>query len=538
MQLDKKTFKHLITWMAAIIIILGILILVIKFVPGIPFISGGEPVIIPEEIEDNGPWGTKMFTWTYLEASNTITVTITNETYNQFNTAFGGTNIPDDLLNYVIISGDNNTISTITSQLSGIAANNGYDSKETMGLVLSFVESINYETDSETGHAEAYPRTPVVTLAEQTGDSGDHTILAAALLKKMGYGYALAYYPATYDRLTIIPDALALGVIGGDKEEGPVYLVETTVPKTNITFQPDKSSIYPITGTTYTDTPMDSGNAKGYYTGTGYWTEGNLSGSLGTAVYTPSTGMFTAEFIPTIPAEYGTPAIYTIENASWVLPISIIWTVDTETKGTPVAAYNGLTPIILNDDALWKGNEAVDESSETLHLESVLNIPTSGGDIDNNYEVWRDATKTYYESTWYPSGVTWTENDKWRLYEHFLTINEIPGTLYTPWGTAEQIVQVPWRIAYVVSNIDKDNLKGMTPYSDVRIAVYKINDDGTLTLTDITGWQGTSDADATDHTGIYSPGKYAIGVFVRNADISIDIEYSGKNSDIIYEGGI
>ncbi len=81
-------------------------------------------------------------------------------------------------------------------------------------------------------------------------------------------------------------------------------------------------------------------------------------------------------------------------------------------------------------------------------------------------------------------------------------------------------------------------MDGMTPYADLNIAVYKIGDDGSITLVEITGLQDHANADTYDTSSFYSPGHYAIGIFSRNVLASVEIEYWGKNENTIYAGGI
>lgn len=575
-QLSKKTFRNLLIGMGVVILLtLGAIFF---------FGNGGFSLFTPGQSPDDpgntteqtGPWGHKTFTWEYDGSTNTVDVSVTQNAYLQYNTAFGGTEMPNDLSNYILISGDDGCIADTARQLSSTAKKHEYDSEKTIDLVLSFVKSIPYQTDVETGHSSKYPRAPIVTLADTAGDSEDLSILASALLEEMGYASALMYYPLKYDRLTIIPEATALGLIGTNTENGPTYGVNTTYPGQTVTVSAEKTAAYPIHGTTNAENPSGSTTAEGWYAGIGTWQIGNLSGSLGTACYVPSSNSFSAELTPNLPKSIDSSEkiTYMIENASWTVPVNVVWLADTKQKGTPVSAYTSQTPVVIQTDILWSQKSGESSHKDSLDLSLLLDLdlstemPTTNANLTGGkfwtaghpvhapiyvsemnadyylgIEQQKNARK-YLESSWYPSGISWNlEYDKWKLYEHFLTVKGTPGTLYTPAGTAEQVIDMPWRITYTVNGIyDQTNLDldmdFMTPYADLNIAVYKISDDGSIDLVEITGWQGHANADIYDTSRIYPLGHYAIGIFSRNVLATVDIEYSGKNDETVYTGGI
>lgn len=575
-QLSKKTFRNLIIGMGIAIIIMAAAIIFISN-GGFSLFTPGKTVENPEDIiEITGPWGTKTLVWEYNGVENIATVQVTRNAYMQYNTGFGGTDIPRDLRNYIIISGDDGCIADLARQLSDIANANMYSSEETINLVLSCVKSISYQTDRETGHSSKYPRAPVVTLADETGDSEDLAILASALLEEMGYASALLYYPLKYDRLTIIPEAAALGLIGTSPENGMIYGVNTTYPEQTVSVITEKTTVYPIYGAANAVNPSGSSTAEGWYAGNGTWTGENTSGSLGYARYVPSSNSFTAELMPDFSknTSSNTKVICTIENASWTVPVKAVWLADTASKGTPVSAYNSQTPIVIQTDILWSGASGEPVKKEFLDLGLVFDLDMStkypkidssltGGkfwiagrpiyspvyvsEMNADYclslELQKNAQE-YLESTWYPSGLSWDYMyDKWKLYEQFLTVKGTPGTLYTPAGTTEQVSDTPWRLTYTIDGIYDQNVLDsdmdyLTPYADLNIAVYKIDDDGSITLAEITGWQGHANADTYDTSRVYSPGHYAIGIFSRNVLATVEIEYWGKKEDTVYTGGI
>ncbi|MDV0443142.1 hypothetical protein [Methanorbis rubei] len=457
-KLDKNAFKWIMIAMVAIFVVMAGL-LVFHFAGGLSLFQP-EPTPTPSPdgtpAEETGPWGQKSFSWQYNGITHAANVYITKDIYKKYQYGISGTICPEDLPDYIVTYGDGGVVSDLAGQMKNIILRQGYTSDaDIVGLVLAFSESITYQTDSETGHSSAYPRTPVVTLAEQTGDSADHAILAAAVLEELGYGCALLYYPSTYDRLSLIPDATALGLISDDDSSRPVY----------------------------------------------------------TAV---------------------------LENIT-TFSVAPFWAVDTNSQGFPTAAYNGITPQILTSESFWTGKHYTPTDGEYpgLNITSTLLIKDSNN-LTFTPRNWQKDVADYYADSWYKTGISWSMNDKWQLYQQFVKVADVPTTLYTPWGTAVHNATVPWRMVYEITGMDDDHSdKEMTPYSDVRIAVYSYNEKtDSAELIKVFGWQGLYGADKYRMVGPFSPGNYAIAVFVRNAGVDISLEYHGKSGTPSYTGGI
>ncbi len=213
---------------------------------------------------------------------------------------------------------------------------------------------------------------------------------------------------------------------------------------------------------------------------------------------------------------------------------------DTSTKGIPVAAYNGITPEIFPDASFWAGRHyaPTDGKYPALNLTDTLLLKESSN-LTFSPRDWQQEVTDYYTDSWYRSGIAWKMQDKWQLYQQFVEVADVPATLYTPWGTAVYNATVPWRLVYQITEMDDDAQKDMTPYSDVRIAVYSYNDQtGTADLIKVFGWQGLYGADKYQTVGPFSPGNYAVAVFVRNAGVDITLQYHGKEHAPVYAGGI
>jgi hypothetical protein len=97
--------------------------------------------------------------------------------------------------------------------LAGQLAKMGYKygTYSEVSFILSFVQqNVKYKSDLETTGQEEYPRYPVETLADKVGDCEDSAILAAAILKCLGYEVALF----------LMPGHCALGVAGAEGMAG------------------------------------------------------------------------------------------------------------------------------------------------------------------------------------------------------------------------------------------------------------------------------------------------------------------------------
>ena len=75
------------------------------------------------------------------------------------------------------------------------AEENDFDEWEKVSLVLAFVQSLPYTSDSVTTGYDEYPRFPIETLIDNGGDCEDTSILLASILSDMGYNTVLLDLP-------------------------------------------------------------------------------------------------------------------------------------------------------------------------------------------------------------------------------------------------------------------------------------------------------------------------------------------------------
>jgi len=115
---------------------------------------------------------------------------------------------------YVTDPHDDPYLKLVVEKFEEVATTQKYDQYKKACFVLSFVQSLPYATDDVTTPFDEYPRYPIETLVDMTGDCEDTSILAAALLDMMGHDIVLIE----------LPNHMALGIAGGDEFYGTYYL--------------------------------------------------------------------------------------------------------------------------------------------------------------------------------------------------------------------------------------------------------------------------------------------------------------------------
>jgi len=125
------------------------------------------------------------YTWHYAERTWNLTHRFSTEHYRFFRT------LPRILdytkyTDYVNDPRDDDQLQSLIDALERLAAEAGLDAWEKLNLVIAFVQSIPYVSESC-----EYPRYPLETLVERKGDCEDAAILAAALLRQMRFDVVL-----------------------------------------------------------------------------------------------------------------------------------------------------------------------------------------------------------------------------------------------------------------------------------------------------------------------------------------------------------
>ena len=468
--LNKNTFTILLGIMVALIVVMVGILIVHFAAPGLIagisglFGGGDEPVI---EEEEEGPWGEKVYSWTYQGVKYQTELSISKEAYKNANNPVGGYD-----LGLYIVDDDERTVRHLTSNLERIAKEHSLSDRETVDFVVSFVQGLTYAPDKTSGHAANYPRTPTVTLAEQTGDSKDLSILAAAILDEMGYSVAVLNYPDMNFGGTYVPGAAAIAVPGDSTANGPVYnITRKSVPE----------------------------------------------------------------------------------------PFEVLWVADTAKLGYPAVAYFIEEPEIITAPNFWKGKDYEEVVESTLPTAEVFGIPDLEYIPDVSWNTWKKEMSAFYAGKWYDTQVSWKSAASWKFYEHMFTVQPtptakpsedgiLPGSLWrlsytvTPTAAGEGIAGVESIMTGEFDSMGNEetvkiDFTGLTPYSAVEIAVYDMSS-GEPKLHDTFGWQGENSADSIQTSPVYPPGKYAVGLYVRNAEVEIKVQCSDNINEGTYKGGI
>ena len=87
----------------------------------------------------------------------------------------------------------------IAQILRNISNGKGFDSLSEVNFIMSFVQSLKYSEDNLTAGVGEYPRYPIETLVEQTGDCEDSSALLISLLESLGYEAAMVLIPEAWD---------------------------------------------------------------------------------------------------------------------------------------------------------------------------------------------------------------------------------------------------------------------------------------------------------------------------------------------------
>lgn len=185
------------------------------------------------------------FAWVYGGKTWTMSLHIPQYLYDFYSNR---TRIPtDDYSVYVTHPYDDEYLMNITERFEEIVSDEDYDGREEVELVVAFIQSLPYTSDSVTTHFDEYPRYPIETLVDGGGDCEDTSILASGLLDHMGYGVVLVNLPEHFGVGVDIDSYGSYYLYEGVK----YYYVETTGEGWELGQLPneyigDSAVIYPI----------------------------------------------------------------------------------------------------------------------------------------------------------------------------------------------------------------------------------------------------------------------------------------------------
>ena len=87
----------------------------------------------------------------------------------------------------------------IAQILRNMSNEKGFDNLDEVNFIMSFVQSLKYSEDNLTAGVGEYPRYPIETLVEQTGDCEDSSALLISLLESLGYESAMILIPEAWE---------------------------------------------------------------------------------------------------------------------------------------------------------------------------------------------------------------------------------------------------------------------------------------------------------------------------------------------------
>ncbi len=183
----KNSEKGFIPILSMVILVLLVLAISLfppfsKFNPFLRDNRGREPELAEngDYYEINHEWNYKGYTWTYDSQ-------VPESVYQRYKSKPR----TDTYGEYVTNSEDDEWITDLAEKFREASNEKNFNSFETVGFVLSFVQNMEYTSDKVTSGFDEYPRYPIETLVWKGGDCEDTSILFSSILKAMDYGTVL-----------------------------------------------------------------------------------------------------------------------------------------------------------------------------------------------------------------------------------------------------------------------------------------------------------------------------------------------------------
>ncbi len=133
------------------------------------------------------------YIWDYGGSSWTLSLSIPDSLYRYYGAKERIET--EDYSVYVTHPDDDDYLGTIIREFNRIALEEEYTEAEKVHLIITFVQSLPYTSDSVTTGFDEYPRYPIETLVEYGGDCEDTSILTAAFLDALYYDVILINPP-------------------------------------------------------------------------------------------------------------------------------------------------------------------------------------------------------------------------------------------------------------------------------------------------------------------------------------------------------
>ena len=190
----------------------------------------------------------KSYNWFFNTIEYQINYNFDSNRYSYFTTQSHLVKEYDDYLNFV--TSDEEAIIDIAKKLNDISKENDFDNLTQVNFFLSFVQSLKYSEDNLTAGVGEYPRYPIETLIDQTGDCEDTSALLISLMEAINYKAAIILIPEAWEGYGHAAVGISVdGASGvhyilneGTSNEISYYYAETTAPGWKLGEIPDLDS--------------------------------------------------------------------------------------------------------------------------------------------------------------------------------------------------------------------------------------------------------------------------------------------------------
>ena len=153
-----------------------------------------------------------------------------------------------DYLNFVTV--DDLALIEVANILHNMSLEANFTPLNEVDFVISFSQSLKYSEDNITAGVGEYPRYPIETLVDQTGDCEDTSALLISLVEILGFNASIILIPDAWDGYGHA--AVGINVTGasgvhyvlneGEIDEISYYYAETTAPGWRLGEMPDLDS--------------------------------------------------------------------------------------------------------------------------------------------------------------------------------------------------------------------------------------------------------------------------------------------------------
>lgn len=494
--------------------------------------------------------------WTYNNESFEYSQTVSNDTYYSFRPvalpAANGTTGDLRLLPYMVTTGDEGLVQGVASYILSQSAIMGWGDYDTIGNLVAFLHQYGgTDTFLNLPPAGSY-KFPFQTMYDGTGSRDDVTILGAAILEAMGYPVGILDFPRQYDRGYFIYEYEGVAVRCDGSVQGRKYSVEHTIYLGEVTCWPGTGRYLLSNGSaTAPSEGILRGNASIRYSD-------NQTRSAGVAEWDVRSGTMLYKDDISLRADRVVDRVL-LENASWIGNDYFCY-IDTTNPDTlpgtipgelakieprihPFSTGTGEGIRIYRDDRIdatlmpslrrpsplnitGTAGSPVFEGS----LTDELRIPGPSRDIDDVKAGNEQREGGYWEDVWYDRS-SWYYDQLWYIDVVNYSVIESPY-LYTRQDEMYIAPASAWRIRYsaIPLNPPDEDLPGLSTFSDMRFAVYKIdNAANTASLFDTFSYGYAAGQEDIKYRTYFETGTFYIAVFVRNCKADVSIQMHGKN---------